>query len=93
MSANKIIFNREILIQVLIKNIIAPGLMVFVALILNIGETIVGGLVILASLPPASTSTMFSLKYNVYKTETSSAVLLGTVSSLITVGIFIIAYQ
>lgn len=93
MSANKIIYNKEILIQVLIKNIIAPGLMIFIASMLNIGETITGGLVIISSLPPASTSTMFSLKHNLYQSETSSAVLLGTLFSLITVGAFIINYQ
>lgn len=93
MSAHPLVFNKEIFIQVLTKNLMAPLVMVIIASLLNIGETIAGGLVILSSLPSASTSTMFSLEYNIYQRETSSAVLLGTLFSLISVGIFIINYK
>ncbi len=87
MSANKIHFDRYILANIFCKNFLHPLMMYGIVLAFGISGNWAKEAILLSALPSAITATMFAVKYDVIKVESSSSAVIGTVISLVSLAL------
>lgn len=87
MSAQRIQINRYVLSNIFFKNFIHPLIMFGIVLALGISGDWAKEAILLCAMPSAITATMFAVKYDVLKLESSSTAVLGTTISLLTVAL------
>lgn len=88
MSSFAIRFNTVVLINVLLKNIIHPLIMLGLVLLFGIKGMLAQEAVLLCAMPTACMATMFALKYEVLAQDSTSSTILGTILSLLTLPVF-----
>ena len=84
MSSDRISFNRFVILNIFRKNILHPLLMWAIVVAFGISGEWGKEAILLCAMPPAIMTTMFAVKYDVLKLESSSSTVLGTVVSLFT---------
>jgi len=87
MSADKIHLDRFVISNVFCKNCIHPLIMCGIVLILGINGDWAREAILLCAMPSAITATMFAVKYDVLKAESSSSAIVGTTISLLSVAL------
>ncbi len=87
MSTDRIRFNRFVLLNIFRKNILHPLLMWGIVIAFGISGEWAKEAILLCAMPPAIMTTMFAVRYDVLRLESSSSTVLGTVLSLFTMGI------
>lgn len=83
MSANKIQLTRYMVSNIFCKNFIHPLFMCGVVLVLGISGDWAKEAILLCAMPSAITATMFAVKYDVLKIESSGSAVVGTALSLL----------
>lgn len=86
-SANKIILNRHVLLNVFFKNLVHPLIMWGIVVILGITGNWAKEAVLLCAMPTAIITTMFAAKYQVLETESSSSTIVSTLISLLSLAL------
>lgn len=81
-SAEKIHFNRFVISNVFFKNFIHPIIMWGIVLALGIEGKWGKEAILLCAMPSAVTTTIFAIKYDVLKAESSSCIVVGVAVSL-----------
>ncbi len=85
-SQTKVFLNFEVSLLILIKNIISPIIFLFLMILFKIKGDVFNEILLVAAMPTASTAPMFSSKFSTYEAQTSSATILGTIFSALTLG-------
>lgn len=89
-STYAIKLNKLVVLNIALKNIVQPLIMLGLVIALNVKGLFAKEAVLLCAMPSASMAAMFALKYTVYVEESSSSIILGTLLSFITLPIFMI---
>ncbi|MBV8046860.1 MAG: AEC family transporter [Paludibacterium sp.] len=84
MSSFTIKFSRLVGINILLKNILHPALMMGLILVFGITGTYAKQAFLLTAMPTATMTTMFALKYDTLQAESTSSAILGTILSFLT---------
>lgn len=87
-SRFKIHLSAIVIINIFLKNIIHPLLMMGIVKIFGISGLLAKELVILCAMPTAITSTIFSVSFDIDPQENVSSTIIGTIMSLLTLFIF-----
>jgi predicted permease len=87
-SRFKIHLSAIVAINIFLKNIIHPLLMMGIVKIFGISGLLAKELVILCAMPTAITSTIFSVSFDIDPQENVSSTIIGTIMSLLTLFIF-----
>ena len=87
-SRFKIHLSAIVVINIFLKNIIHPLLMMGIVIIFGISGLLAKELVILCAMPTAITSTIFSVSFDIDPQENVSSTIIGTIMSLLTLFIF-----
>lgn len=82
MSADRIMLNKYVLLNIFKKLIIHPLLMWLIIVVLGITGDWSKEAILLCAMPSAIMTTMFAVKYDVLKVESSSTTVVGTVVAL-----------
>ncbi|TDR80222.1 AEC family transporter [Paludibacterium purpuratum] len=84
MSSFTIKFTRLVGINILLKNIVHPALMMGLILLFGLSGTFAKQAFLLTAMPTATMTTMFALKYDTLQMESTSTAILGTILSFLT---------
>lgn len=84
MSSFAIKFTRLVGINILLKNIAHPALMMGLILIFGLSGSFAKQAFLLTAMPTATMTTMFALKYDTLQAESTSSAILGTIVSFLT---------
>lgn len=87
MSADKIMLNRYVFLNIVNKLIVHPLLMWLIIIALGITSDWAKEAILLCAMPSAIMTTMFAVKYDVLKVESSSTTVLGTVVALFSMAV------
>ncbi len=87
MSQDKISISKPVLFNVFNKTLVHPLIMWGVVVAFGITGALAKEAILLCALPPAIMTTMFAVKYNVLKLESTSSTVLGTVVALFSMAI------
>lgn len=87
-SRFKIHLSAIVAINIFLKNIVHPLLMMGIVKIFGISGLLAKELVILCAMPTAITSTIFSVSFDIDPQENVSSTIIGTIMSLLTLFIF-----
>jgi malonate transporter and related proteins len=87
MSQDKVSMSKAVLFNVFNKTLVHPLIMWGVVVAFGITGALAKEAILLCALPPAIMTTMFAVKYNVLKVESSSSTVLGTVVALFSIAI------
>lgn len=87
MSADKVVLSKTVLLNICRKNLLQPMLMWGIIVVLGITGNWAKEAILLCAMPPAIMTTMFAVKYDVLKVESSSSAIFGTVVALFTMAI------
>ncbi|MBP7847381.1 MAG: AEC family transporter [Burkholderiales bacterium] len=87
-SRFKIHLSTIVVVNIFLKNIIHPLLMMGIVKIFGISGLLAKELVILCAMPTAITSTIFSVSFDIDPQENVSSTIIGTIMSLLTLFIF-----
>lgn len=90
MSRFSIRWSKLVGVNIGLKNILHPLLMLAIVSLCHIKGTFAKEAILLCAMPTASMATMFALKYNVLTEESTSATVLGTILSLLTLTCFMV---
>lgn len=90
MSSFAIRLSRLVVINIFLKNIIHPIIMLGLILIFDVSGIFAKEAILLCAMPTATMTTMFALKYDILTIESTSSAILGTILSLITLSIFMV---
>jgi hypothetical protein len=90
MSSYAIKLSKIVSLNIILKNLVQPSIMLILVLLLNLKGLIAKEGILLCAMPTASMAAMFALKYNVNIEESSSSIILGTLLSFITLFLFMI---
>lgn len=88
MSGFTVRFNRLVAMNIGLKNIVHPLIMMGLVTLLGIKGELAKEAILLCAMPTATMVTMFALKYDVLAQESTSSTILGTLLSLLTLTIF-----
>lgn len=89
-SSFTIRLNSMVLINVFLKNMVHPLIMLGVVTLFGIKGLLAQEAVLLCAMPTACMVTMFALKYQVLAQDSTSSTILGTLVSLLTLPIFML---
>ncbi|ASK79754.1 hypothetical protein CF386_11980 [Paraphotobacterium marinum] len=90
MSSFVIKFNKNVLLNISLKNFFHPALMMALVFVFGIKGLIAKELVLLCAMPTATMTTMFALKYNTLIEDSTSSAILGTLISIISLSLFMV---
>ncbi|MFZ9035943.1 MAG: AEC family transporter [Francisellaceae bacterium] len=90
MSCYTIKLTRGVLLNIMLKNIIHPVLMIALVAIFALKGIFAKEVILLCAMPTATMTTMFALKYQTLTEESTSATILGTLISIITLPVFML---
>jgi len=77
------------MVVVFVKNILQPALVLGAMAWLGYGDPLLGQAVLTSALPSVVLSVMLAVQYQVAAREAASALLISTVGSMLTIGVFI----
>lgn len=89
MASYKIVFSWQVYFNIFMKNILQPILAFGLLFLFNLKGVMAKEILLLCSMPTATISTMFGLKYGVSEVESSSSTIVGTIFSIITLSVLI----
>lgn len=89
LAGYRIVVNGPVVFLVLIKNIVQPALVCAGILWLGYSNPLLGEAVVTSALPPVALVVMLAAQYRVAIPETASALFISTMSSLLTMSVFI----
>ena len=89
LSGQKLRIGKAALLNVAFKIIVQPAAMLVLAILLGVTGVYRREMILLGALPTASMTAMFAVEYDVYVAESDATILLSTVLSIITLGVFI----
>ncbi|MGL5232053.1 MAG: AEC family transporter [Fusobacteriaceae bacterium] len=89
MASYRIVLSGQVFFNIFMKNILQPVIMVGLIILFNLKGVMAKEILLLCSMPTATISTMFGLKYGVSEVESSSSTILGTIFSIITLSFLI----
>lgn len=89
MASYRIVLSGQVFFNIFMKNILQPVIMVGLIALFNLKGVMAKEILLLCSMPTATISTMFGLKYGVSEVESSSSTILGTIFSIITLSFLI----
>jgi predicted permease len=89
LAGYKVIVNRPVMVVVFVKNILQPALVLGAMAWLGYGGPLLGQAVLTSALPSVVLSVMLAVQYQVAAREAASALLISTVGSMLTIGVFI----
>ncbi|MGL5055668.1 MAG: AEC family transporter [Fusobacteriaceae bacterium] len=89
MASYRIVLSGQVFFNIFMKNILQPIIMVGLIVLFNLKGVMAKEILLLCSMPTATISTMFGLKYGVSEVESSSSTILGTIFSIITLSFLI----
>lgn len=90
MSCFAIRFSKLALMNIALKNIVHPLLMLALVAIFGISGIFAKEAILLCAMPTATMTAMFALKYETLAEESTTSAILGTLISLLTLTIFMI---
>ena len=93
MSCHSIKLNRYVFLNIGLKNIIHPLIMLLLVILFNVKGLIAKEAILLCAMPTATMTTMFALRYRTLVQESTSTTILGTMVAIVTLPIFIILCQ
>ncbi|WP_151192961.1 AEC family transporter [Cysteiniphilum sp. JM-1] len=90
MSSFVIKFSKGAVINIFLKNLIHP--LIMIALVYGFGITgiLAKEVILLCAMPTATMTTMFALRYNTLTEESTSSTILGTLIAIITLPVFML---
>lgn len=88
--SQKVTINSTILISVIIKNIIAPVMMLGPCIFMSIKGTVADLSVMTIALPAATISVILAMQYKIAEQEMASTFFLSTVLSMATMAAFLV---
>jgi predicted permease len=91
MSCYAIRFSKLVAINIFLKNIIHPLLMLGLVIIFGVSGIFAKEAILLCAMPTATMTAMFALKYDTLTEESTTSAILGTIISLVTLTIFMVA--
>ncbi|MDB5539710.1 MAG: transport protein, partial [Devosia sp.] len=89
LASNKVTVSGPVLLLVIAKNIIQPGLVIIALLLLGYGNPVLSEAVVAISVPSQVLIAMLALQYKIAPVEFASVLALTTVGSLVTMSAFI----
>jgi len=90
MSSFRIRFTRLVGLNILLKNVVHPVMMLGLILLFGVPGAFARQAFLLCALPTATMTTMFALKYDTLQAESTSSAILGTILSFLTLTICMI---
>lgn len=93
MSSFAIRLNKLVGINIILKIILHPLIMIGLAILFGIKGIFAKEAILLCAMPTASMVAMFSLKYSVLVEESTSSTILGTLLSLLTLPVFMLVVE
>jgi malonate transporter len=93
MSQEKVSVSKPVLFNVFNKVVVHPLIMWGVVIAFGITGALAKEAILLCALPPAIMTTMFAVRYNVLKLESTSSTVLGTVVALFSMAIIMRALE
>lgn len=87
MSADKVSLSKAVLLNICKKSLLQPLIMWGIVIGFGISGDWAKEAILLCAMPPAIMTTMFAVKYDVLKVESSSSAILGTVVALFTMAV------
>lgn len=90
MSSFMIKISKGVVMNIVLKNLLHPAIMLCLVVIFGITGLLAKEVVLLCAMPTATMTTMFALRYNTLTEESTSSTILGTLISIITLPIFMI---
>lgn len=93
MSRHAIKFNKHVMYNIVLKNILHPLMMLCLVVLFNVKGVTAQEAILLCAMPTATMTTMFALRYRVLVEESTSSTVLGTIISVVTLPLFIILSQ
>ncbi|MGL5655989.1 MAG: AEC family transporter [Fusobacteriaceae bacterium] len=91
MASYRIVLSWQVFFNIFMKNILQPIIMGGLILLFNLKGGMEKEILILCSMPTATISTMFGLKYGISEVESSSSTILGTIFSIVTLSFLIVS--
>lgn len=88
-SSSKLTMSKEVGLMIIIKNIIAPFVFLILLVLFGIKGEIFKQLLLISAIPTATIAPMLASQYEAYEIESNSASIIGTITSIITLGIII----
>lgn len=90
MSSFTIKFSRLVVINLCLKNILHPLIMLALVIVFGVKGIFAKEAILLCAMPTATMTTMFALKYDTLTVESTSSAILGTILSLLTLTVFMV---
>ncbi len=90
MSSFAIKFSRLVVINLFLKNILHPLIMLLLVIVFSVKGIFAKEAILLCAMPTATMTTMFALKYDTLTVESTSSAILGTILSLLTLTVFMV---
>ncbi len=90
MSCFTIRFSKLALMNILLKNIVHPLLMLSLVVTFKVSGIFAKEAILLCAMPTATMTAMFALKYETLAEESTTSAILGTIISLFTLTIFMV---
>lgn len=87
--AQKVSLSLPVIVNVLCKNIILPGAILGIMILLSIPSLDRGITTITLAIPTASISVIFAVEYKIAQQEMASTLFISTLLSVVTMGVFI----
>ncbi|MCF6764671.1 AEC family transporter [Thiotrichales bacterium 19S3-7] len=92
-SSFMIKFSKGAILNIALKNILHPMIMMGLIFVFGIKGLLAKEVVLLCAMPTATMTTMFALRYNTLTEESTSSTILGTLFSIITLPVFMLIMQ
>jgi malonate transporter and related proteins len=89
LAGYKVVVNGPVMFVVFVKNILQPALVLGAMAWLGYGNPLLGQAVLTSALPSVVLSVMLAVQYQVAAREAASALFISTVSSMLTMSVFI----
>jgi len=89
LSGQRLRVGKAALLNVVFKIALQPAAMWLLAVLLGVTGVYRREMILLGALPTASMTAMFAVQYDVYVTDSDATILLSTIISIATLGIFI----
>ena len=89
LSGRKFEVSPASLTNVAFKNLVQPAVMLGLAMLLDVTGPDRREMILLGSLPAASTAAMFSIQYNVYIKDSNATIVVSTIFSIISIGVIV----
>lgn len=89
MASYRVVLSGQVFFNIFMKNILQPVIMGGLIVLFNLKGVMAKEILLLCSMPTATISTMFGLKYGVSEVESSSSTILGTIFSIVTLSFLI----